>query len=136
LEYQERGAPHYHIILGLTYVPYDYIARIWYEIVGSGDEAHLAAGTRVEAIRSRNGVLYYASKYCAKVSGAPLEETGRVWGVVGRRHLPVDVVREGDLSDDQLMRLIAEYRRRGLDLYDGQVTFHLFGAGVADYLDD
>lgn len=114
LEFQQRGAPHYHFLLwegpevegeqvwsvneqramvvakSGSRSPhnaeiFEWMSRTWYRIVGSGDPKHLAAGTRIEPIQSWNGVVYYASKYLAKLPDgkfAPVEYTGRFWGVV------------------------------------------------------
>jgi hypothetical protein len=49
MEFQARGAGHFHIF---TTQPLDrqWLAQAWYEIVGSGDEKHLQAGTSVQYI--------------------------------------------------------------------------------------
>lgn len=91
LEYQKRGAPHYHLLLfGVRYVDHKWLAQQWYEVVDSGDEKHLQAGTEVRPIEGWRGVLSYAAKYLTK-AGLPVGMTwaGRYWGVVGRRYLPV-----------------------------------------------
>ena len=63
LEPQERGAPHFHLLLfGVDFIHHSILAQWWYEVVGSGDERHLQAGIRIEAVRSREGVMHYASK--------------------------------------------------------------------------
>ena len=78
LEPQQRGAPHFHLLVwGICFsassAPCPNCSPIyrpplfptavprWFEIVGNNDPRHLAAGTRVEAVRSRNGVMRYAS---------------------------------------------------------------------------
>lgn len=89
LEFQARGAPHFHIFC--TWSPSkDWVAKTWYFIVGSEDDRHLRAGTRVEFIRSgRAGIISYASKYAAKQEQKDVpseyENVGRFWGVYGRR---------------------------------------------------
>lgn len=102
LETQERKsgenagkvAPHFHLLVfGLKVLPKELLSRWWYEIVGSGDPKHLVAGTQVMRVRSRRGILWYASKYIAKTEQAPELEAGRVWGIEGRGNLPVYVVR-------------------------------------------
>lgn len=117
LEFQKRGAPHFHYLLWdgpqvegmkvldgnsgeVKIIPipgcmnehnqkvFEWISEAWYRIVGSGDPKHLQAGTRVEPIQTWNGVVYYASKYLAKLpdgSFAPVDFTGRFWGVLGRK---------------------------------------------------
>jgi len=94
LEPQKRGAPHFHLLVfGVPWISADWLSRVWWEVVGSGDEAHLRAGTRVERVRTRNGVFRYAAKYLGKtmdVQDLPAcwENPGRWWGVWGRDRLP------------------------------------------------
>lgn len=89
LEFQKRGAPHWHL---LVYgCPLAELRRVvgpmWYEVVKSGDPKHLAAGTRVERIRSYRGVMSYASKYMSKTEESS-RRAGRLWGYVGKDNLP------------------------------------------------
>lgn len=88
-EFQERGAPHFHLFLTCA-VPSQVVAGLWYEIVGSDDERHLRAGTRIESLKSgRYGTCSYASKYaakqCQKVVPSGFSDVGRFWGIVGVR---------------------------------------------------
>jgi hypothetical protein len=89
LEFQQRGAPHFHIFT--TWAPsIRWCAQRWYDIVGSDDIRHFHAGTRVEFLRQgRKGTISYASKYAAKleqkVCPPNFENVGRWWGVFGRR---------------------------------------------------
>jgi hypothetical protein len=91
LEFQERGAPHFHIFF--TFLPdKNFISRKWYEIVDSEDERHLRAGTRTEVLhRGRAGTISYASKYAAKAEQKAVPDgylkVGRFWGVWGNRNL-------------------------------------------------
>jgi hypothetical protein len=92
LEFQDRGAPHIHILI--TYpVPkyrrhrvlwYARIATRWYQIVDSGDTNHRKAGTRTEALRSPEGGSHYAVKYAYKMRQKKVPEgyqrCGRFWG--------------------------------------------------------
>lgn len=89
LEFQGRGAPHYHIF---TNRPVDkaWCSRRWYNIVNSEDLRHLHAGTRCEKLaRGRAGTISYASKYAAKQEQKTVpngfENVGRFWGVYGCR---------------------------------------------------
>lgn len=89
MEFQERGAFHYHIFINRRYDK-KFVAELWYRIVGSEDERHLRAGTRIETIRSgRHGTVSYASKYAAKHEQKEipdfLKNTGRFWGISGDR---------------------------------------------------
>jgi hypothetical protein len=83
LEFQERGAPHYQLLASGP-IPKDEIAQRWYEIVGSGDEKHLRAGTGIEAIKSKEGLYHYLYSYVTKskqkVAPGGFEDVGRFWG--------------------------------------------------------
>lgn len=86
MEFQARGAPHFHlIVLGVPFMPWDWLAQAWYEVVGSGDPQHLKAGTRVERVHSYMHAKSYVEKYLAKVEEhvAPEGLIGRCWGVEG-----------------------------------------------------
>ncbi|MFA4829203.1 MAG: hypothetical protein WC855_13345 [Thermodesulfovibrionales bacterium] len=82
-EFQQRGAPHYHILVS-GFVPKEEIAERWYNIVGSGDERHLQAGTSINAIRSLRHLFGYLTNYMLKPeqSIVPHEfmNVGRFWG--------------------------------------------------------
>lgn len=94
LEFQRRGAPHFHcLIYGQAFIPAAWIATQWYEVVGSNDERHLAAGTEVRRVRSYRQAVSYAAKYLGKPTDAGEADphNGRYWGVLGRRALPYRV---------------------------------------------
>lgn len=86
LEPQQRGAPHFHLLV--WNVPfawlYAFTARNWYEVVGSGDEKHLRAGTRVEIARTSKGAKTYFAKYIGKSNNEFQREVGRYWGFRGQ----------------------------------------------------
>lgn len=86
LEFQQRGAPHFHVFMP-TRVEAMKVARAWYRIVGSGDERHLWAGTRTEALRRPHAAGTYAAKYAAKADQKEVpedyENVGRFWGTWG-----------------------------------------------------
>jgi len=92
LEFQARGAPHFHILTDWP-LPrdrdhkvmwYARIAQKWYEIVDSGDFKHRLAGTRTETLRSADGGARYAVKYAQKMRQKHVPENyqnvGRFWG--------------------------------------------------------
>jgi hypothetical protein len=91
LEFQSRGAPHFHFF-ATHFIPRDELARAWFEIVGSCDERHLRAGTRIERLRrGRAGTIKYAKKYAFKLEQKQLPDMyknqgfGRWWGVRGHK---------------------------------------------------
>ena len=83
LEFQSRGAPHYHVIVS-GFIPKEEIAERWYRIVGSGDERHLRAGTGISAIRSKRHLYGYLVSYIKKLDQKTppkeFEDVGRFWG--------------------------------------------------------
>jgi hypothetical protein len=104
LEYQKRGAPHYHFIFyNLPYIPKEDLQKAWAEIIGqeywdTSQENIRYPFTRIEMIRNPRQVMAYVSKYVAKhasegdaVSGfinLPYPHAGRFWGVFNREFLP------------------------------------------------
>ena len=60
------------------------LAERWYNIVGSGDEKHLRAGTGIEFIKSKDQLYGYLSNYVKKLDQktppAGFENVGRFWG--------------------------------------------------------
>jgi len=87
---QERGkkglgyAPHIHFLIDRP-VYYKWLAKRWYEIVGSGDPDHLKAGTHVDKIKNVGKMINYMVTYMAddKETIVPegFEDVGRFWGV-------------------------------------------------------
>jgi hypothetical protein len=88
LEFQARGAPHFHWFTTEP-VGKKWLSKQWFEIVGSGDEKHLKAGTRIEKLRAgTSGARVYALKYAAKSEQKQVpngyESIGRFWGYSGK----------------------------------------------------
>lgn len=122
LEAQERGAPHFHLlVLGVRFIPHEWTAATWTRIVG-GDADHLKAGTETRRARSVRQAVAYVSKYAAKLSdhafrspdGHELSYVGRHWGYHNKAHLPLGDLRWYSIpaSDrEALIRFCA--RRRG-----------------------
>jgi hypothetical protein len=108
LEFQERGAPHFHLILfDVGWLWYPWLDKAWNDIAGGGDEKHLRAGTECTWPRKWDDARAYVAKYIAK-QAKPGEQDGwivyedgqcvpnvpkpgRQWGVLGRAHLPESV---------------------------------------------
>lgn len=89
MEFQSRGAAHFHIFTNGRF-PKQWIAKRWFDIVGSDDLRHYRAGTRIEKIRAgRRGTVAYAGKYAAKTEQKDVPEwvknAGRFWGITGDR---------------------------------------------------
>lgn len=124
LEPQRRGAPHFHLILlvppewsndlrsvgrhvrrGRMVTSWKggklaefrrWLARSWYEVVGSGDERHARAGTNCEPMEGWHKAKSYCAKYVGKEcsfvdpeTGEPLP-AGRFWGVWHKDDFPIE----------------------------------------------
>lgn len=93
LEFQRRGAAHLAIAYSVTggvdlEAERAWVARVWWEIVGSGSERHLRAGTSVEKVRSLRALSTYLigefvkgkSKEYQHVVPRTYKNVGRWWG--------------------------------------------------------
>lgn len=85
LEFQKRGAPHFHIMVNVDMIDKKREVSIrWYETVQSGDIKHLKAGTNTQRIRLVDGAARYAAKYASKqyqkVVPNEYKDVGRFWG--------------------------------------------------------
>ena len=125
LEFQRRGAPHYHILVNGE-LDRHAVAFEWFTLVGSRDLRHLAAGTRVEGLRSENAAAAYVAKYVSKQEQKAVpngfEGVGRMWGtfgvtlertvVVGERADLVPIIRHVRRADRARRRSVGQARRR------------------------
>lgn len=91
----------------------DWASLAWYHVVGSHNVDHLAAGLRVERVRSWGGVMSYCAKYMAKSDCGFLSqvEFGRSWGVFNRKVMPWAKIIELPLDEEQGVRLRRVARR-------------------------
>jgi len=64
-DFQERGAPHFHLLLfNLPFISFETLRSWWQEIIGVIDSVTIFV--RIELVRSWRGVMSYAAKYLAK----------------------------------------------------------------------
>ena len=119
LEFQSRGAPHYHLLVmpdekleGLT----EFRARIakqWFRIVKSGDPKHYVAGTEVSPIKSPEGIIGYMASYMAKKDQTlPNNFTGRYWGFIQKKKLPLVNPKEIPLGRDNALTIRRIFRKK------------------------
>jgi hypothetical protein len=153
MEFQARGAPHFHVFL-TGEVPKEEVAAAWYRIVDSGDERHLRAGTRIEALRELHGAGAYAAKYLKKQEQKEVPEgfsdVGRFWGLFGGLSVqPVaevnsleridtetgEIVSGGAVQAARVMRRLVNVRRRAAGRRrfrdSGRQGFTGYGCGPA-----
>lgn len=96
LEFQERGAPHFHY-LATEWIGKHWVANAWAEITGG----NALACSRVESIRHPDKIGNYVSKYIRKAEQKEIPlgfvDIGRMWGCSGpkiyqgERFIPVVV---------------------------------------------
>jgi len=120
LEFQRRGAPHFHILIS-TSMPRTAVNKTafrfrvsstWYRIVNSGDGRHLAAGCRTERLRNEDGARNYAVKYAFKMKQKTIPKeyrnVGRLWGA-SRNVMPV-CREEVKCTEDDVRGVILNWR--------------------------
>lgn len=95
MEPQERGTPHFHLIVyGVSFINAQKVSRLWHEVTDEVDHRHRKAGVDVERAVNEDGKLQaYLAKYLAKTydhwpGPQDLTYTGRWWGIMGRDHVP------------------------------------------------
>lgn len=127
LEPQQRGAPHYHLMVwGVSLEELrEFVPRAWYEVVGSDSAYHLEwhegrLGNEhcVKSIQSYKQVNSYVTKYMSKEVSAEYASWGRWWGVFFRDKLPfgemvvVSVTERKAIEFIRYMRRFARLRSR------------------------
>lgn len=139
MEYQKRGSVHFHIIaFNLPYWHWTEILSTWKRISGQD-----VARVDVRLVRSRKGVMWYVSKYIAKVERGTKKtflvlvpylnvgrkwRKGRFWGYHNKRSLPLGQKLTGFLVDTGLIKRLskAAWEIIGTDTQYGSISFHLF----------
>ena len=124
LEPQQRGAPHYHLLVwGCKEGElFRWVVNSWYEIAGNGDFNHwkfhsgALEGSKpcVQKVRSFKGVWSYASKYIGKtfdVAEWGEQWTGRFWGVGSRQNIPFGEIENIEVTMKQVISIM-RYQRR------------------------
>jgi hypothetical protein len=145
LEFQQRDAPHFHpIFWNLSTEPSDvrkfrkWLARTWFEVVGSNDLKHLAAGTSADVIRSQFGIMRYVGPYVSDSDQSrPGWKVGRYWGVVGRANIPYAVAPEVTISATAALLVWRTARRyqRAVNRQRRLKTFFTTGFHTAAFFD-
>ena len=105
LEFQKRGAPHYHLLVfghglerdgsgrdrdSVTRKMELWMCRRWFEICNTGDQNHVKAGVTVEWPRFAGKARHYIAKYTSKGTQQAPEgmKVGRYWGVRNESGIP------------------------------------------------
>jgi hypothetical protein len=95
LEYQERGAAHFHLLLiNAPYIPRNTLQAWWGDVIG--EERPFVD---IRFLRNQRQVISYIGKYIAKVRdsevcliSASYLHAGRWWGVFNGHELPFDTL--------------------------------------------
>jgi ribosomal protein L34 len=125
MEYQRRGAIHFHLIVfGATHLPARDATAFWQRITGddSYPDIRLVTG-------SKKQLMAYVSKYIAKVEPG-LDNvsnseiwTGRFWGVHNRRYLPFAPLVERSIISVRFFWSFRRVVRRYLRRFPGLSSF-------------
>lgn len=115
LEFQKRGAAHYHLMLyGLHRVELEvvraWVRTTWYRLAHNGDKHLGMRATQVDPIKSVGGAVYYLIKYLSKDDQTmPGNFSGRYWGKINKPFLPAvePVIVEQEEKRVLLVRRIA-----------------------------
>lgn len=97
LEFQVRGAPHFHVFAvgELSTGQLDSLRKLWWKIVGSGCPHHRVRGVDYQVLRKPEAAAGYAAKYSSKESQKTVPECyadiGRFWGFFGDLPKPVEL---------------------------------------------
>lgn len=140
LEFQKRGAPHYHCLVWGVDVEQlrQYIPLWWLELAGHGDVNHimfhmgLLPGSEhcVQAVKSWNGVKSYASKYLSKGVGSACR-SGRFWGVCGA--VPFAELLEFPMTYAQALEFKRDIQIKTFFLHE-RFGFWMYGEKYYDWL--
>jgi hypothetical protein len=123
LEPQERGAPHYHMLVWGAELQElrGFVPGAWFDVAGNGDRLHLlwhegkCGNGNVhccQAVRSWRGVWSYASKYLGKTfEVVGWDKPGRYWAVVNKSAIPFGEMQRQEVSYRDAVTL-QRYQRR------------------------
>jgi hypothetical protein len=142
LEFQKRGAPHFHVVLfGIRWLPFRWAKAWWADIIAEHVGETLPF-VRVESIRSRRRLMNYVSKYVAKAddpersdaffnNGAYLHagSVGRWWGVFNRHYLPMAAMSYAVFTD-MMPKQLAVVKRHLRRSWAGVTTRKTQGAAI------
>jgi hypothetical protein len=94
MEYQDRGAIHFHLLIwNVRFIPWEWIRENWRGVIGAPEGA---LATDIRRIYNVKHMLSYVSKYIAKsgsvgsFNSVPYVSTwtGRFWGIMGKDRMP------------------------------------------------
>lgn len=117
LEFQKRGAPHFHFFLVGTLKPQDVdkLRDNWARIVGSSCPHHPTRGLDYQELRKPEAAGAYAAKYSSKDEQKVVPEhfrgVGRFWGFFGKLERRETTIKLGVKELFELARVAKRYAR-------------------------
>jgi len=136
IELQERGAPHFHLLM--TYLPFidkKEICIMWEKIIGKEYRnnskpfggSRRKTFTRIELCKTKKKVMAYLGKYVAKKTEEPQsgdsgfntiayrQICGKHWGIIGRENLPYAPLRQVEFDGNS--SVFYQFRRSCRNFY-------------------
>lgn len=135
LEFQGRGAPHFHILtFGGDFVDRMELSSQWFRTVASGDIEHYKAGTNIRKRTTQRGLNRYTVKYAAKRKQKAVppdyRSVGRLWGC-SQNVYPRDPLFVRVDSEKALQSLLKDWRFAGEETNGYSVLFDASDAVVS-----
>jgi hypothetical protein len=120
LEFQKRGAPHYHIMyLDAPFINIQDWCELWHDVIRSNDPAHLKNGVDVKLVTGgaeSKLVASYLAKYVAKIDDRIQScmkiNPGRWWGkwnIAEEKPIEVDC---RDYQAEEIIKTILDARKQ------------------------
>lgn len=132
LEFQKRGAPHFHIMLTCGIPQEKYASPLWARITKSGDFKHLKAGTQVKKFSSDKDLLAFIANYAGKKEQKDVPENftdiGRFWG--SSHKLVEGIVSLENVSSETINAIRVEYNKQRRFNIPKQFHFRYIWDGV------
>ena len=116
LEFQKRGAPHFHLLGYFPTVSHldelkDLILNSWLRIVNLSYRG-LGNAVQVDSVKSIKSSGFYLAMYQTKDQNIPTDILiGRTWGIVGKKQMPIQAYKQSDLNEKQYIILKRLCRR-------------------------
>jgi hypothetical protein len=123
LEFQKRGAPHYHLLLSVPDKPSQsklrlLIRKIWLRAIQDNSYATHRHAVRVDVVRDLKKCGFYLSLYQSKDANDRQDiATGREWGIYGKPNLQFGAYGSECISRNE-QRILRRIVRKWLQAYN------------------
>lgn len=143
LEFQKRGAPHFHFFLAGEIEPgvLEKLKKTWYKMVGSTCEHHQERGVDYQVLRKKHAAGAYAAKYSSKSEQKTVPDryksVGRFWGTFGQINTKKAVISLPNIKEVykaiRVARNAARAHQRSLGYRTRKVRHDLHSGGGTIY---